>query len=99
MGYAECDYGFETVYFYLVVAFFVLLFISTFVVFINKDSEGKKISVLNEMLGPFYTLFSRRYLNSVGRKWWPLFVLSWPGFVALLLAASLFGICQPLNEN
>lgn len=93
MTLSACGSNLELLVFYLSIILFISAFVSTIIVFKNGNNDEKYGSIISEILGPFYTLLSRKYLNSLGKKWWPVLVISWTGYFLILLLSYFLKLC------
>ncbi len=93
MSYSECEGSIELSAFIVLIALFILIIISTIIVFTNESKENKAHDFAFSLFGFVYLFFSGKALNKRGRAWRPAFIISWLGFFGIIAVSSKLGIC------
>lgn len=83
----NCSLLYEKVAFFIMAASMLGVIGFGFVVFTNEKEPKKGEWHWLEILGPFHPVFTKKYLNEVGVRYWPCFATC---FVLVLIMALMF---------
>lgn len=99
--FSDCGTVWEQVLVWILVVSILIAIVSALLLFSSEKTlewkKDKKAVLLDELLGPFHTLVSSRYLTAQGAKWRRVFLGAVFAIVFNIGLQSAFNACVPIT--